>query len=82
MSAIKEKAVDMIRRMPEENMFYVFNILQNLEGMSASKTGEKARALEALADIQKYIGRLSEDFDADKELEDARDEKYGNIGRH
>ena len=80
MSAIKEKAVEMIWRIPEENMFYVFNILQNLEEMSASKTDEKARALEALADIQKYIGRLPEDFDADRELEEARDEKYGNIG--
>ncbi len=34
MTQIKEKAVEMIQRMPEENKFYVINILQNLEAMA------------------------------------------------
>lgn len=28
---------------------------------------------------RKFSGRLPEDFDADKELQEAREEKYGNI---
>lgn len=33
MTQFKERAVEMIQRMPEEMMFYVMYILQNLEGM-------------------------------------------------
>ena len=37
MTRIKEKAVEMIQRMPDDDMFYVINILQNLEEMTARK---------------------------------------------
>jgi len=41
MTLMKEKAVEMIQRMPEDNMLYVINILQNLEKMSEDKESEK-----------------------------------------
>ena len=37
MTQIKERAVEMIRRMPEDNMLYVVNILQSLEAMTVDK---------------------------------------------
>lgn len=37
MTLIKERAIKMIQRMPEDNMLYVINILQNLEAMSVDK---------------------------------------------
>lgn len=80
MTRIKEKAVEMIQRIPDDDMFYVINILQNLEEMTARKDNEKEQAMAAFQDILRYRGRLSEDFDADKELAEARDEKYGNLG--
>ena len=80
MTRIKERAVEMIQRMPDDDMFYVINILQNLEEMTANKNADRERALEALQDILKYRGRLPKDFDADEELAKAREEKYGNIG--
>ena len=40
----------------------------------------KKQAMEALQNVLKFSGRLPEDFDADKELQEAREEKYGNIG--
>lgn len=80
MTRIKERAVEMIQRMPDDDMLYVINILQNLEEMTANKNADRERALEALQDILKYRGRLSKDFDADEELAKAREEKYGNIG--
>lgn len=80
MTRIKEKAVEMIQRMPDDNMFYVINILQNLEEMTARKDTDKERAMAAYQDILRYKGRLPEDFDADKELAEAREEKYGNLG--
>ena len=78
MTHMKERAVELIERIPDDNMFYVINILQNLEEMSSDKTVEKKQAMEALEGVLKFSGRLSEDFDADKELELAREEKYGN----
>lgn len=64
----------MIQRMPDDDMFYVINILQNLEEMTARKDTEKEQAMAAFQDILMYRGRLPEDFDADKELAEAREE--------
>lgn len=76
MSLIKERAVEMIRRMPEDNMAYVVNILQSIEAMSADKENDKKKAQMALMDILSMEKRLPEDFDSQKELQEARKEKY------
>ena len=73
MTLIKERAVQMIQHMPEESMFYVVNILENLQAMSISK--EKA----ALKDILNMEKRLPDDFDDKKELAEARMERYGHF---
>lgn len=75
MTQMKEKAVEMIQRMPDEKMFYVVNILQNLEAMSTNKDMEKEQAMAAFRNIQKFRNRLPEDFDADKALAEAREER-------
>ena len=80
MTLMKEKAVEMIRRMPEDNMTYVINILQNLEAMSIDRNEDKERAQNALAEILSMEKRLSDDFDSAKELREARAEKYENLG--
>ena len=80
MTQMKERAVELIERIPDEKMFYVINILQNLEEMSSNRPADKKQAMEALQKVLKFSGRLPEDFDADKELQEAREEKYGNIG--
>lgn len=79
MTLMKEKAVEMIRRMPEDNMTYVINILQNLEAMSIDRNEDKKRAQNALAEILSMEKRLPNDFDPEKELREARAEKYENI---
>lgn len=76
MSFIKERAVEMIRRMPEDNMAYVVNILQSIEAMSADKENDKKKAQMTLMDILSMEKRLPEDFDSQKELQEARKEKY------
>lgn len=80
MTLMKEKAVEMIRRMPEDNMTYVINILQNLEAMSIDRNEDKERAQNALAEILSMEKRLPDDFDPEKELREARAEKYENLG--
>ena len=80
MTLMKEKAVEMIRRMPEDNMTYVINILQNLEAMSIDRNEDKERAQNALAEILSMEKRLSDDLDSEEELREARAEKYENLG--
>ena len=79
MTQIKERAVEMIQRMPDENMFYVINILQNLEAMSIDRAKDRQRATAALEDILNMEKRLPENFDPEKELQEARTEKYDNF---
>ncbi len=79
MTVLKEKAFDMIQRIPDDNMFYVINILENLEAMSKNKKEEKTQAMAAFDDLLKLRNRLPADFDAKRELEKAREEKYGNL---
>lgn len=80
MTLMKEKAVEMIRRMPEDNMTYVLNILQNLEAMSIDRSEDKKRAQNALMEMLSMEKRLPDDFAPEKELEEARTEKSENLG--
>ena len=79
MTLMKEKAVEMIRRMPEDSMLYVINILQNLEAMVTEQKKGRQRAKEALANILNMEKRLPDDFDAEKELNDARVERLEDL---
>ena len=80
MTQIKQKAVEMIQRMPDDNMLYVMNFLQNLEEMTANNNADREQAMTALQNILKFKGRLPQDFDEDSELAEAREDKYGNFG--
>ncbi len=79
MTLIKERAVKMIQHMPEDTMFYVVNILENLQAMSINREKDKEMAKAALEDILNMEKRLPADFDIKRELAEARDERYGNI---
>lgn len=79
MTVIKERAVEMIKRIPEDDMMYVINILQNLEAMSSNKERDKQKAKNALADILNMEKKLPENFDPVKELQEARREKYDSL---
>lgn len=58
MTRMKEHAVELIERMPDDNMFYVINILQNIEEMSSNRMTDKKQAMEALQNILKESGRF------------------------
>ncbi len=60
-------------------MLYVINILQNLEAMSIDKERDRQKAKAALADILNMEKRLPDDFDPEKELREAREEKQRHI---
>lgn len=75
----KEKAVEIIRRMPENNMLYVINILKNLEEMSGDRGEDQKKAERALEAVLNLEKRLPENFNFKKELEEAREERYDDF---
>ena len=55
MTVMKEKAIKMIQHIPEENMYYVVNILENLQAMSVNKEKEREIAKAALEASVRYL---------------------------
>ena len=79
MTQIKKKTLEMIERLPDDKVVYVFNILQNIEAFSTSQPIDEIKeAQEAFETLMKFQGTLPEDFDYKTELERARDEKFGS----
>lgn len=85
MSVLQEQAVQMISELSDDNVSFLIEIIRRLMPQSLSSDGYSIsdkedgvqlfqKLEEARKEIQKY---LPEDFDPDKELEEARAERYG-----
>lgn len=80
MTVMKERAIDMISRMPEEKLYYVIQLLESVEGLSENMIkGAKTPAQKALEDLQRFRKRSDVEIDYKKELAKAREEKYAYI---
>ena len=80
MTRIRAKTLEMLEKLPDEKIIYVFNILQNMEAFSQSRESQDSvSADDAFSTLMKYNGVLPEDFDYKAELEKAREEQYGSI---
>lgn len=88
MSVLQEQAVRMISGLSDENVSFLIEVIQRLmlpkSSVQTVKVSENKESIEAFqrldaarTEIMKY---LPEDFDPDKELEEARVDRYGNIG--
>ena len=85
MSVLQEQAVSMIGDLSDDNVSFLIEIIRRLmphekeqiENVTNSE-GKDAfeKMLVARDDIQQYFPK---DFDPDKELEEARAERYGSI---
>lgn len=83
MTELREQAIEMIREIPDDKIIYVVNILKNVKDLSGKNQNSDelvTGSAELLEHLEKYRGRLPEDFDYKKELAGARDEKYADFG--
>ena len=77
MTMLKQRAVDMISRMPEEKLYYVVQLLESVEGLSENTVnGVKTPERRALEDLQRFRKRSNVEIDYKAELTKAREEKY------
>jgi hypothetical protein len=82
MTPIKEKALDIITRLPDDKVVYFYNILQNIEALSTSIDVQFADdSMAAFKRLIKYKGALPADFDFESELDNVRVEKYEKYAR-
>lgn len=80
MTAMKERAIDMISRMPEEKLYYVIQLLESVEGLSPNMTkGVKTPEQKALEDLQRFRKQSDLEINYKAELAQAREEKYADI---
>ena len=82
MTALRREAIQLVEQMPEEQMPYVIQYIQSLKesvvdiNLTLGEI-EVSPKMKAFWDLEKMIVPISEELDYDKELAEARDEKYG-----
>lgn len=80
MTVMKQRAIDMISRMPEEKLYYVVQLLEGVEGLSENKAdGFETPEQRALKDLQRFCKRSDVEIDYKAELAEVRKEKYAGI---
>lgn len=83
MSELHQKAVRLISGLSDDNISFLIEIIQRLMPQETCTEDNESTRLQAFqrldaarADIKQY---LPDGFDPEKELEDARAERYGSI---
>lgn len=84
MSVLQEQAVQMIRGLSDDNVSFLIEVIQRLMPQkSHAKDFDNSEGMRAFADLEKVRNEicqyLPEDFDPDRELEEARKERYDRI---
>ncbi|AEM21433.1 hypothetical protein Bint_0806 [Brachyspira intermedia PWS/A] len=74
MTELREKTLNLIKELPEDKLLSVIDFINN--DSNEKIINDKKQALE---NLKKYQGRLPENFDYKKELEEYRDEKNFNL---
>lgn len=80
MSTLQEQVVRMIGGLSDDNVSFLIEIIQRLMPVEGNGSGEGMEAFYRLdaarEEIRKY---LPDDFDPDRELEEARAERYDGV---
>ena len=85
MTALKREAIQLVEQMPEDQMPYVIQYIQTLkskvsgtEHLSSDEVTVTPK-MSAFLELEKMLIPVSQELDYDKELAEARDERYGRI---
>lgn len=85
MTALKREAIHLVEQMPEEQMPHIIQYISALKDktLRERKAFEEEPAItpkmKAFLELEKMLVPISEDLNYEKELAEARDEKYGSI---
>ena len=80
MTMIQEQAIQLIQQLPDDKIQAIITLATDeISLMRLSSDQRSARKKAALAALEGLDINLPADFDADKELADALEEKYGIV---
>ena len=85
MTALKREVIQLVEQMPEDQMPYVIQYIQTLKGKSSGTEQLSCDEvtvtpkMSAFLELEKMLIPVSQELDYDKELAEARDERYGRI---
>lgn len=79
MTALRREALQLVEQMPEEQMTDIIQNICALEGKGADAEGkaELTPKMQAFTELEKMIVPILREIDYDKELAEAREERYG-----
>ncbi len=74
-TVLRKDAMDLLERMPEDKLYFMIQIMRGIDGLyGAEQLTAKEQAFEELEHLRRRVPEL----DYDRELENYREEKYGN----
>lgn len=77
MSILRQQAIEMVNRIPEDKMYYVINILASIEGlMTPADMETKTDSQTAYEELKQYRKKGNIDRNYKEELYTALEEKY------
>lgn len=80
MSGLQEQAVRLISSLSDDNVSFLIEIIQRLMPSREKDVNDGMQAFFRLNAAREELGQyLPENFDPDKELEEARAERYGGF---
>ena len=83
MTALKREVIQLVEQMPEEQMPYVIQYIHTLKNknLSTEQVSESKQPVNskmaAFLELEKMLVPILPELDYDKELAEARNEKYG-----
>lgn len=79
MTAERAEAIKIIEELPEDTLAIAIQYIRNLEIKHRKEVADIEANLKALDEIKAMAVKVPDDFDYDKELEEALEEKYGRF---
>ena len=78
MTALKQEIIHLVEQMPEEKMPDIIRFIKRL-GRENFHVDERSDKMKAFQELEDMLMPVSHELDYDKELAEARDEKYGYL---
>ena len=81
MSIMQEKAYEMIKRLPDDKLYYIVRLLEGLEGLVLPAKNDDSMTVEqkAYEDLQQFRRCSDVEIDYKEELAQALEEKYASV---
>lgn len=85
MTALKQEAIQLVEQMPEEQMPYIIRYINTLKsnhlntGQFPNRDDALTPKMKAFLELEQMLVPVGGELDYEKELAEARQEKYGHI---